>query len=381
MLLDKVDPRQRAWLEIKPDAIVANAITIKKRLPKDCLLMAVVKADGYGHGAETVAKAALKGGAKYLGVATLQEGIDLRKVGITCPILLLGNLTESRDFDACIKWELMPTINGPKEVELSEALAEKNDKKLSVHLKVDTGMARLGCELHEALSLLTRIEKSDFLCLKGVYSHLALADGDFKGEGKTVTCEQKDKFEQLLKILPVHRKSIIVHLANSAGTLRDFDLHYDMVRVGIALYGYSPIEDLPNECALEPALAVKAKITFIREVPPGTGVSYGHSFVTKHHSRLAVVGIGYADGVGRALSGKISVLINGQLFPQVGAITMDQLVIDITGNTEIQVGNVVTLLGKDNTKSLSPYAWSKLSGSIPWEILCSFKYRLPRVIV
>ena len=140
-------------------------------------------------------------------------------------------------------------------------------------------------------------------------------------------------------------------------------------------------EKVKNNFSLHPALAVRARVTLTRDVPPNTGVSYGHTFITQEQSRLAVVGIGYADGVGRALSGKISVLINGELFPQVGAITMDQLVIDITGNSEISVGNVVTLLGFDQGRCLSPYDWSDISGSIPWEILCSFKYRLPRVIV
>ncbi len=381
MLLDKVDPRQRAWVEVEPKAIEANALAIKNRLPQDCLLMAVVKADGYGHGAETVAKAALKGGADYLGVATLQEGIDLRQAGISCPILLLGNLIDSEELNACIDWELMPTISTENEAVLSQKLAQENDKKLSVHIKVDTGMTRLGCELKDASALITRVDNSSFLDLQGIYSHLALADGDFEGEGAKITFQQKQKFENLLNSLSLNSKPVLIHLANSAGTLRECNLNYDMVRVGIALYGYSPIGDLSKDLVLQPALAVKAKITLIREVSAGIGVSYGHKFITKRESRLAVVGIGYADGVGRALSGKISVLINGEFFPQVGAITMDQLVIDITGNTEIVVGSVVTLLGKDQDKYLSPFSWSNASGSIPWEILCAFKYRLPRVIV
>ncbi len=381
MLLDKLDPCQRAWVEVKPAAIEANTRNIKQRLPKQCILMAVVKADGYGHGAQTVAKSALEGGAQSLGVATLQEGIDLRQAGIKSPILLLGNLTNEEDLDACLSWNLMPTISDYREAVICHKIAEERVQTFAVHVKVDTGMTRLGCELSDAPSLLNFIDDLRFLDLEGVYSHLALADGDFDGEGGRVTFHQKQKFDNLLKSISLKNKSIVRHLANSAGTLRDCGLYYDMVRVGIALYGYSPIESVKNDFSLEPALAVKARITLIREVPAGTGVSYGHTFITKEQSRLAVVGIGYADGVGRALSGKISVLINGKLFPQVGAITMDQLVIDITGNLDISVGNVVTLLGFDQGRSLSPYYWSDISGSIPWEILCGFKYRLPRVIV
>ena len=154
-----------------------------------------------------------------------------------------------------------------------------------------------------------------------------------------------------------------------------------MVRVGLALYGYKPFEDFADNCSLKPALAVRARITLIRDVPSHTGVSYGHDFITKRPSRLAVVGIGYADGINRALSGKISVLINGYFYPQVGSITMDQLVIDITENNDIRIGDVVTLLGEDKGSSITPYEWSQACGSIPWEILCSFKYRLPRVVI
>ncbi len=381
MLLEKLDPRQRAWVEVKPSAIEANTLKIKNFIPKDCLLMAVVKADGYGHGAGTVAKAALKGGAEILGVATLQEGIDLRVSDISCPILLLGNLIDKEEFDSCIDWDLMPTISSTREVELCKALVEERHQTISVHLKVDTGMTRLGCEFTDVDFLIEMIANCQLIELKGIYSHLALADGDFEGDGAKVTFQQKEKFENLLSNL--HRKNnlIIKHLANSAGTLRNCGVHYDMVRVGIALYGYSPIDDLENQLFLQPALAVKAKITFIREVPAGRGVSYGHTFITQKKSVLAVVAIGYADGVARSLSGKISVLIDGQFFPQVGAITMDQLIIDITKKPDIEVGTVVTLLGSDRDKSLSPYYWSELCGSIPWEVLCGFRNRLPRVIV
>ncbi len=383
MLLDKIDPRQRAWIEIKPEAIEANVLEIRRHLlPSNCSLMAVVKADGYGHGALTVAKAALKGGAANLGVATLQEGLDLRQAGISAPILLLGNLTNSQEINICMNWDLMLTISSFEEIQLCQKLANKEAQNISVHLKVDTGMTRLGCDLQDADQLIRMIERSENIILKGLYSHLALADGDFPGKGRKVTFLQKEKFDKLLNSLEIKNKSIIRHLANSAGTLRDCGISYDMVRVGIALYGYNPLgEQLTKTISLKPALSVKARITMIKKVPSGTGVSYGHTFVTDRPSILAVVAIGYADGVARALSGKISVLIEGKLFPQVGAITMDQLIIDITEDSSIKTGTVVTLLGSDDNKCLSPYEWSELSGSIPWEILCSFKYRLPRVIV
>jgi len=338
-------------------------------------LMAVVKADGYGHGAETVAKAALRGGAQNLGVATLQEGIQLRQAGLNCPILLLGNLTKTEEFETCIQCDLMPTLSSFKEAILCENIAKSFGLKFSIHLKVDTGMSRLGCDFKEALALIKTIDNLENLLLKGIYSHLALADDSFS----KVTKQQQQKFDELISTLSQRSKKICYHLANSAGTLRDQKLHYDMVRVGLALYGYNPISNLENEISLRPALSVKAKVTLIREVPKGIGVSYGHRFITKRATRLAVVGIGYADGVTRALSGRMKVLINSRLLPQVGAITMDQLVVDATDHDDVEVGNVVTLLGCDGANRITTQQWSEWSGSIPWEVLCGFKNRLPRI--
>ena len=371
------DARQRAWIEVEPSAIESNAHLLRNEIADNCLLMAVVKADGYGHGAETVARAALNGGADNLGVATLQEGIELRLAGFNCPILLLGNLIRADELSACLHWKLMPTLSNIREALICQEIAQSVGVKFNVHLKVDTGMTRLGCDFNEALSLIKQIESLDNLSLKGVYSHLALADD----QSSTVTNDQQQKFESLLIAIGDRRKDLCCHLANSAGTLREASLHYDMVRVGLALYGYSPISHLKNDLGLKPALALKAKVTLIRKVSKGVGVSYGHNFITKRPSRLAVVGIGYADGVNRALSGRISALINGYCLPQVGSITMDQLLLDATDYPDLEVGDVVTLLGVDGGNSITPQQWSCWSGSIPWEVLCSFKHRLPRIVI
>ena len=379
--LDSIDPRQRAWVEVFPSAIRDNTQVVKSLLAENCLLMAVVKADGYGHGAGTVAEAALKGGAANLGVATLQEALDLRKLGIACPILILGNLVNVKDLDACLNWDLIPTISSSREALLCQKIAESYEKKFNIHIKVDTGMTRLGCDISSLKSLINLIDTLENIELGGIYSHLALADGQRHGQPEIITSLQKKRFNSLLSNLKPARQNLCRHLANSAGTFRDKALHFDMVRVGLALYGYKPFEDLADNCSLKPALAVRARITLIRDVPSHTGVSYGHNFITKRPSRLAVVGIGYADGINRALSGKISVLINGCFSPQVGSITMDQLVIDITGNNDNRIGDVVTLLGEDKGSSITLYQWSQACGSIPWEILCSFKYRLPRVVI
>tara|TARA_Y100001968_G_scaffold186181_1_gene170554 strand:+ start:6080 stop:7288 length:1209 start_codon:yes stop_codon:yes gene_type:complete len=381
--LNKVDPRQRAWLEVNKDAIVSNAKALKNYLSEGCHLMAVVKADGYGHGAETVAKAALDGGASSLGVATLQEGIELRYAGLNCPILILGNLNQVEELGACLHWDLMPTISGIREALLCQNIADGSGRKFKLHLKVDTGMTRLGCDLSEAGNLIKAINSCKNLDLQGVYSHLALADSVLfdGGEAEIATQLQQQKFESVIGSCSSQNKTICFHLANSAGTFRSHSLHYDMVRVGIALYGYNPIADSEVDLKLQPAMTVKARVSLVRNVPPATGVGYGHIFKTTRKTRIAIVGIGYADGVSRALSGKIFALYKGLSIPQVGAIAMDQMAFDISEIPQIKVGDVVTILGVEGNHRVTPQSWSDLSGSIPWEVLCGFKNRLPRLII
>ncbi len=376
------DPRQRAWLEIDSKAIESNVITLKKLIGDKCHLMAIVKADGYGHGVETVAKAAVLGGASYLGVASLHEGIQIRKLKIDCPVLILGNLTTVDDIDSCLYWNLLPTISSIDDAKTCQKIGSKYGLKFKIHLKIDTGMTRLGCDLKDAWHLFNSILQMKNVSLDGIYSHLAQADGDLEGESQKIfTSKQHEIFFDLYKKMSIASNKTCFHLANSAGTLRDKKLHYNMVRTGIALYGYSPIYNLKNKIRLKPAMSVKAKITFIRKVPPNVGVSYGNIYKTKKPSILAVVGIGYADGVSRSLSGKIFALFKGKYLPQIGAITMDQLVLDITDSPQLKVGDVVTLLGNDGTDFISAIHWSEMSGSIPWEVLCNFTHRLPRVII
>ena len=339
--------------------------------------MAVVKADGYGHGAETVARAALKGGATSLGVATLQEGLELRRAGLEAPVLLLSNLCEPDDLRTCVHWRLMPTLSSLRDAQLCNELAADSGRCFDVQLKIDTGMARLGCPLSDGYQTAAELQSLENLNLEGIYSHLACADEP----DDALTSLQQDRFVSMLSALPQVGGSITRHLANSAGTLLNRELHHDLVRVGLALYGHAPAAHLSNVIPLQPALAVRARVSLIREVPAGTGVSYGHRFITQRPTRLAVVGIGYADGVLRSLSGHIHALHRNRQLPQVGSITMDQLLLDATDAGELEEGDIVTLLGQDGDLELSPQSWSDHCDSIPWEILCGFKRRLPRVEV
>ena len=373
------DPRQRAWMEVSAAAVEANARAIKRLLADDCALMAVVKADGYGHGAETVARAAICGGASSLGVATLQEGIELRRAGLELPVLVLGNLTQPEELRACLHWQLMPTLSSMREALLCQNLASGSGRRFTVQLKIDTGMTRLGCNWEDGERLTDAILQLDQLHLRAVYSHLALADGELDGDAERITRMQHERFEAVTR---AHRaQGLERHLANSAGTLRHASLHHDQVRVGLALYGHAPSAHLEQSLDLQPAMAVKARVSLIREVDAGVGVSYGHRFITDRPSRLAVIGIGYADGVSRCLSGRIHALHRGRSLAQVGSITMDQLVLDVTDHPDVEVGDVVTLLGQDGQEVIRPQDWAELAQSIPWEVLCGFKHRLPRLVV
>ncbi len=377
-----IDLKQRAWIEVKGIAIETNVRQLRSKLSKNCQFMAVVKADGYGHDAKLVSEYAIKGGASQLGVATLNEGIKLRTSGVKKPILILGNLYTKRDLIICFKNDLMPTISSIRECLICNNIGKHFGLKFPLHLKVDTGMSRLGFEYNNFVQQFENIISFDNISIEGIYSHLSSADELNSLDPKSITQSQRQKFQELLKQINVDRnKNIKIHLANSAGMLLDKNFHFHMVRVGLSLYGYSPLNKIDKNLSLKPALFLKAKVAFIRTIDQGIGVSYGGKFVSHRKTNLAVLSIGYADGVPRNLSGKINVIHNDKLYPQVGSITMDQMMVDITGSSEIKVGSTMLLLGSDGDKTISPLEWARKSNTIPWEILCSFKNRLPRVQV
>jgi len=378
----EIDPKQRAWIEVRGKALETNVRQLRSKLSKSCHFMAVVKADGYGHDAKLVSEYAIKGGASQLGVATLKEGIKLRSSGVKKPILILGNLYTKRDLTICFKNDLMPTISSIRECLICNNIGKHFGLKFSLHLKVDTGMSRLGFEYDKFVQQFEKIKSFENILIKGIYSHLSSADEANAIDSQSITQLQRLKFNELLKQINLDRNNEIkIHLANSAGMLINKDFHFQMVRVGLSMYGYSPLDKIDKNLSLKPALFLKAKVAFIRNIDPGVGVSYGGKFVSHRKTNLAVLSIGYADGVPRNLSGKINVIHNDKLYPQVGSITMDQMMVDITGSSEIKVGSTMVLLGSDGDKTISPLEWARKSNTIPWEILCSFKNRLPRVQV
>ena len=387
--------RCRAWVEIDLAALAHNVRSLKALIKPGADLMTVVKADAYGHGAVTVANVAIASGATWLGVATVPEGIELRKSGIDAPILVMGAVNEPGEMRAIARWQLQPTIVDSKQALIfSETLASYwrdtgnssentntgETMAVPVHLQLDTGMSRLGFDWQRPVEFARLVTQLPHLEPVGLYSHFATADSP----DSTVMRLQHARFEGA--IAKLKKEGLLppkLHLANSAATLADSDLHYDMVRVGLATYGLYPAPHLSSQIDLRPVLSLKARITHIKQIEAGAGVSYGHRFVADKPTKIAIIGIGYADGVPRILSNQLECVVEDsqqyRRVSQIGSITMDQTMLDVSELETVQVGDVVTLLGQVGEHSLSAERWAALAQTISWEILCSFKHRLPRV--
>ncbi|MBC5793901.1 alanine racemase [Sphaerospermopsis sp. LEGE 00249] len=371
---------QRAWVEIDLGALSDNVKQLVRFLSPRTQLMAVVKADAYGHGAVTVAKTVLEAGASWLGVATVPEGIQLREGGIKAPILILGATNTAEQIHAIAHWKLQPTLCSPKQALIFSNTLEaiKYNSPLPVHIKLDTGMSRLGTNWQQAGDFVQLVQRLPHLNIDSIYSHLATADSP----DPAIMEEQHRRFEEAIAQIKARGITIpSLHLANSAATLADPRLHYDMVRAGLAIYGLYPAPHLQNQIKLRPVLQLKARITHVKTIAAGTGVSYGHKFIAPREMRIAVVGIGYADGVPRSLSQQMQVLLRGQRLQQIGAITMDQLMIDVSSIPDVQEGEIVSLLGEQGREKITADDWANQLNTISWEILCGFKHRLPRVAV
>jgi alanine racemase len=370
--------QQRAWVEIDLAALAHNVRQIKGLLAPNTQMMAVVKADAYGHGSIDVARTLIAEGVEWLAVATVTEGIELRQAGIVTPILILGGVNSDVQVQAIAKWELQPTICTIEQATLiSKTIAKlPPSRPLSVHLKLDTGMSRLGADWQEAVAFFAEVAQLPYLEIGSLYSHLATADE----LDLTVMEMQFDRFQQATIAISQAGYSLpMLHLANSAGILVGERLHYQLVRPGLILYGLCPATHLQSQIDLQPVLSVKARISQIKDIVAGTGVSYGYRFVADRDLRLAVVDIGYADGVPRRLSNRMQAAIRGQLVPQIGSITMDRIMLDITQIPDLHVGEIVTILGRDGNVQITADDWANELGTISWEILCGFKGRLPRV--
>ncbi|MGB2757627.1 MAG: alanine racemase [Acidimicrobiia bacterium] len=351
-------------------AIEANArLLVDSAAP--ARLMAVVKADGYGHGSVPVAQAALEGGATWLGVALVEEGRALRAAGITAPLLLFSE-PPTDAAEEVVQLGLTPVVYTEPGIRALGVAARAASITLGVHLKVDTGMRRVGAEPEEVLGLARLIVAESSLQLEGIMSHLAVADEP--GDGVVQQCKRFDEVLAALEGAGIDPG--VRHIANSAALLAHPETRYDMVRVGIALYGLAPV---PTELELKPAMSLVSAVSFVKRVHADEAVSYGWRYRTQHETTIATVPIGYADGVRRALHAVGGeVLIRGQRLPLAGTITMDQIMVDV-GNADVHVGDLVTLIGTDGGETVTADEWARALGTISYEIVCSLSPRVPRV--
>jgi alanine racemase len=372
--------RQRAWVEIDRAALRHNICQIQTLVAPTTKIMAVVKADAYGHGAIEVARTLVAAGVEWLAVATIPEGIELRSAGISAPILLLGAIDTEIQIRAILEWDLQPTIcTIAQATVISKTIARLvAPKLLHVHLKLDTGMSRLGANWQQAVAVYRDLHALPYLKIASLYSHLATADD----LDPTVMELQIDRFERSQAAIQAAGYPLpMLHLANSAGILVGKSLHYQLVRPGLILYGLYPAPHLASTIDLLPVLSVRARITQVRDITAGTGVSYGHRFIADRDLTIAVVEIGYADGIPRRLSDRMQAIVRGQLVRQIGTITMDRLMLDVSQIPDLQVGEIVTILGTDGNNKIGADDWATELGTISWEILCGFKQRLPRISV
>lgn len=367
---------RHAQITVDLDAIERNARVLRD-VAAESTLCAVVKADGYGHGSVPAARAALAGGAEWLGVALVEEGVVLRDAGIAAPILLLSEAPADTMPDA-FRAGLTPTLYTPGGVEAARAAAGAGTVPWAVHLKIDTGMHRVGADPDLARAIAEQINESAELVLGGTFTHLAVADAPNRPE----TAEQLRRFDEVLdQIRAVGINPGVIHSANSAGTFLHPDSRRDMVRTGISLYGYPPDRSVSELCGgLSPALTLTAEVTMLRTLSKGDGISYGLRHTVDGPTRVAVVPLGYADGIDRRLGlagGKV--LIGGSRCPVRGVVTMDQMVVELPDGLDAAIGDEVVLLGTQGSESVTADDWAELLGTISYEVLCRFSSRVPRI--
>ena len=369
----QINIHRDAWVEINLESIAHNIREFRKNIPADKKMLGIVKADAYGHGSIMTAPIMLASGIDMLGVASIDEGLDLRNEKISCDILVVGAVPVW-SFEVATENDISISIFSEAHLNACKQAYERTGIKPKVHIKLNTGMNRIGLEPENAVEFIKKAQTADYLDLKGIFTHLANAEDIEKTE---------KQFEIWNRITnAVDTKGLLLHALNTAGSMKYYDeIKSNMVRMGIAIYGLEP--DLPEGVKFKPELkqvmGLKGRITNIHTMKKGQGISYGYSYVADKDIKVATIPIGYADGVPRALSNKIFAELNGYKIKQIGNITMDQMMFDITG-IDATEGDIITLLN-DSDKDLSIDNWAKIVGTINYELTCRLKVRLPRVYV
>ena len=362
--------------EIDLQALAFNYQQIKKQIPTGVSILAVVKADAYGHGAGPVSLKLESIGADYLGVAIPEEGMTLREKGVNAPILILGGIFQE-DAEAILRYSLTPVVFDIDSLRRLSKAAKKKRKKARVHLKVDTGMGRLGVPFHLFSAFLKETQKFSDIEIEGLLSHFSMTD-----EEESYTSSQWEKFQQAISLAKeMGVSSRYIHIANSATSTVFPEYSGNLIRPGIMLYGSYPSSTFEKRIKLKPVLTLKTRIHFLKSVPAGSRISYGGTFVTRRESRIATLPIGYADGYSTRLSNQGEVLIRGKRDPVVGKVCMDLIMADVTNVPGVSKGDEVILIGRQGREQITADEIAKKIGSIPYEVLCLIGKRVPRIYV
>ena len=356
------------WAEVDLGALTRNLRRIRAKMPARTGIMFVVKANAYGHDAALCARAAERArAADWLGVSSVEEGIALRDAGARLPVLILGSLYPFESVLAAVAHDLTPVVASLEAAKRLADVARTLKRRVDCHVKVDTGMGRIGASPEAALGIVRYLSRLKAARVQGLYTHLACAESD-----AAFTAEQLKRFRRVVDALS--REGLrppLVHAANSAGALRRPASRFDLVRPGLAAYGLF--------ADFEPVLTLKSKIVFLKTVAKGTSVSYGASWRAKRPTRLATLPIGYGDGYARALSNRADVLVGGRRCPVVGSVTMDQVMVDVTGAPGARVGDDAVLIGRQGRAEIRAEELARLCGTIPYETATALSSRVPRV--
>lgn len=359
------------WATVNLENVGRNVNIMKQQIDDDCQLMAVVKANGYGHGDVAIAKTALANGATWLGVALPEEGHKLRREGIASPILVLGALSINQ-LESCVAKDLIITVYQWEIAQALSNIARRLKRSVKVHVKVDTGMSRLGIKPEAAVPFIKRLQGLPGIEVQGIFTHFAAADEIDDSYSRW----QWQRFSWvLLELKKANIDISIKHCANTAATLLLPHTHLDMVRVGLGIYGLYPCK---HPIKLIPALNFTTEVVETKRVSPGTAISYGCTYVTWKETTIVTLPVGYADGLARNLSRNGMVLINGKKYPFAGKITMDHCMIDV-GDDGVEIGDRVTLIGTQQNQAISVDDWAVWLETINYEIICGINQRVPRV--
>lgn len=366
------------WLEVDLDAIAHNVRIIKQVVGKNTQIIAVVKANAYGHGAVEVSETLLENGVTMLGVGVIEEGIVLREAGIKAPILICG-LTMNDQIEPLVMYNLTATVCQLKTIQILSRIASKNKKRARVHIKIDTGMGRLGIPTTDTLNFVKKISQMKNIEIEGIFTHFAATNE----EDRNYTKKQFEKYKKALLELERERINIpLKHVANSAAILNSSSFHLNAVRPGIIIYGLFPWPETKRTVQLRPAAEFKTKIVFLKEVPAGKSIGYGRTYTTTKPTRIATLPVGYADGYSWLLSNNGEVLVRGERAPIIGKICMDLCMIDVTHIEGVQIGDEVVLWGKQGSRMVSVQEIAQRTGNIVYEVICMVdKERVPKVFI